>query len=314
VDGNAINCYLPGTRVSGRFIAGSKSRYEGPTVELVTADGTHLTVTPNHPVMRADGLVAAAEIRVGDYLLANSLKIEDPARPVTLDDQAVEPLIEEVFGSLLEVGHSLGTRVNAVDFHGDGAFMDDKVHVVRTDRALPYGRIAEFAETLNNLALEHADAVSSSVTGPQSQSLLSIDLTPTGLVGGSGIGAPLLVGHFGSTGESPCGPVISPKSGTTKPPHDHGSGNTEFFGKSLDRYTGQVASVQVVEVRRGYFSGHVYDLEEVSGLMVANGIIASNCKCTTSEAIVDEKGQPVSKGLVDRLQKAATAWEEKNGA
>lgn len=60
-------------------------------------------------------------------------------------------------------------------------------------------------------------------------------------------------------------------------------------------------------------SGHLYTVEEERDWYAVDGN-AINCKCTTSEAIVDEKGQPVSKGLVDRLQKAAAAWEEKNGA
>ena len=60
-------------------------------------------------------------------------------------------------------------------------------------------------------------------------------------------------------------------------------------------------------------SGHLYTVEEERDWYAVDGN-AVNCKCTTSEAIVDEKGQPVSKGLVYRLQKAAAAWEEKNGA
>ena len=44
---------------------------------------------------------------------------------------------------------------------------------------------------------------------------------------------------------------------------------------------------RVVEVRDHEFSGHVYDLQSVSGWMVAQGIICSNCRCV-SEPVVDE--------------------------
>lgn len=60
-------------------------------------------------------------------------------------------------------------------------------------------------------------------------------------------------------------------------------------------------------------SGHLYTVEEERDWYAEDGN-AVNCKCSTSEALVDDKGQAVSKGLVDRLQKAAAAWEEKNGA
>lgn len=60
-------------------------------------------------------------------------------------------------------------------------------------------------------------------------------------------------------------------------------------------------------------SGNLYTVQEERD-WYAEGANSINCKCGSSEAIVDEKGQPVSKGLVDRLQKAAAAWEEKHGA
>lgn len=60
-------------------------------------------------------------------------------------------------------------------------------------------------------------------------------------------------------------------------------------------------------------SGHLFTVEEERDWYAVDGN-AANCKCTASEAIVDEKGQPVSKGLVDRLQKAAAAWEKKQNA
>lgn len=60
-------------------------------------------------------------------------------------------------------------------------------------------------------------------------------------------------------------------------------------------------------------SGHLYTVEDERDWYAEEGN-AINCKCTTSEALVDAEGKPVSKGLVDRLQKAAAAWEEKQNA
>lgn len=58
-------------------------------------------------------------------------------------------------------------------------------------------------------------------------------------------------------------------------------------------------------------SGHLFTVQEERD-WYAEDANAINCKCTTSEALVDDNGQPVSKGLVDRLQKAAADWESKN--
>jgi len=58
-------------------------------------------------------------------------------------------------------------------------------------------------------------------------------------------------------------------------------------------------------------SGHLFTVQEERDWYAEDGN-AINCKCSTSEALVDDNGQPVSKNLVDRLQKAATDWEAKN--
>lgn len=60
-------------------------------------------------------------------------------------------------------------------------------------------------------------------------------------------------------------------------------------------------------------SGHLYTVEQERDWYAVDGN-AVNCKCSTSEVLVDENGKPRSPGLVDRLQKAAAAWEEKQKA
>jgi len=58
-------------------------------------------------------------------------------------------------------------------------------------------------------------------------------------------------------------------------------------------------------------SGRLFTVQEERDWYAVDGN-SVNCKCGSSEVLVDDKGQPLSKGLVDRLQKAAAAWEEKN--
>ena len=59
-------------------------------------------------------------------------------------------------------------------------------------------------------------------------------------------------------------------------------------------------------------------LEEVSGLMIANGIIASNCKCSQQSVLVDDDGKPQFPDTITKLkqeyksmQARGYAWAEK---
>ena len=67
---------------------------------------------------------------------------------------------------------------------------------------------------------------------------------------------------------------------------------------------------QVVDVVEGHFSGHVYDLQEVSGLMIAGGIIASNCKCGLSEILLNDDGTPLSSNVVRKMTERREAYEK----
>lgn len=55
--------------------------------------------------------------------------------------------------------------------------------------------------------------------------------------------------------------------------------DAERFSHVLDLHSGVVESDGVVSVIRKGYSGHVYDFQEVSGLMIAGGILTSNCRC-----------------------------------
>jgi len=58
-------------------------------------------------------------------------------------------------------------------------------------------------------------------------------------------------------------------------------------------------------------SGQIFTVEEERDWF-AEGSTAINCKCSSSEVLVDENGEPRSKGLIDRLRAASAEWEKKN--
>lgn len=352
-DGNAINCYLPGTRVRGRFVAGSKAKYDGPALHIVTASGQSLSVTPNHPLLTPQGLVPARQIAEGDYLVRNTLNVGDVSDQRALDGDLASALIEDVFGSLVQVGKSFRAYRSAVDFHGDGKFLNEDIHVVRADRPLALGCKASLAEGLDKLKLELAYPDLAATAGPGDPTLQGVDLAPSGYVRGADKGLTLFGRGIGSALESPLGPVSVSKTPLGEPTIERDSRNTGIPGNGEDRFapldmpfvqsfnvesvlkldtaglksdgsephgerliahagfcsqvlepfSGFTALDEVIEVYEFTFAGHVYDLEEESGLMVAEELFASNCKCAQTEVLVDDAGNPLSPSIVERAQR-----------
>jgi SPP1 gp7 family putative phage head morphogenesis protein len=57
------------------------------------------------------------------------------------------------------------------------------------------------------------------------------------------------------------------------------SAHAGLLRELLERNPGQVALDEVVSVREFEWSGHVYDFTTTTGLMVAGGLVVSNCRC-----------------------------------
>ena len=55
-------------------------------------------------------------------------------------------------------------------------------------------------------------------------------------------------------------------------------GYTVLARQLLDGLAGPVALDKIVEIRKDYFSGHVYNLQSEKGWFIANGIITHNCR------------------------------------
>ena len=358
---NSINCFVPDTMVSGRFHAGSKAKYRGPIVNIVTASGRNLTVTPNHPVMGSGGLVAAAEVNKGDNLLAYGVKNKNSVGVFALDSELGHARIQDVFSSLSDIGHSSFTGVSAVDFHGDGRLMDEDVNVVLSNRLLTGACDTHVGETLDYIKLKHSDSVSS-YSGSLGNPLETLLNTTDCIVSGRGICKPFLCGHIGMSnyccvGHTPPTETDIPKQSvygdpgyaspladglncfTTnvggveggdvnfipqlgnilrglepsikEPDVNRPTGNANIFGDLLDANSVFAFLDEVVDINISFFDGHVYDLQEKSGLMIANGLIISNCKCSTIEVIL-ENGEVLYPSVIEKAKKqealfAATA-------
>lgn len=131
-------CVPAGVEVFGPQIQASTTRwFVGQLVEIRTAGGRHLSVTPNHPVLTTEGWVSAGDLNQGCYVVcARPRERGVAATGSTPHDYQRPAFIEDVARSFDRPG-LVGTIVvptAPVDFHGDGSGSD--VHVVRADSLL----------------------------------------------------------------------------------------------------------------------------------------------------------------------------------
>jgi hypothetical protein len=127
--------------------------YSGELTELITASGKTLRATPNHPVLTLSGWKPIGSIQEGDEV------VEVPQQSLWAagKDQydRIVPMIQDVFGTLQELGISESLCTEPASFHGDGA--DGYVDAVAATRRLSIDWQAELPQRLDEFALAKAD-------------------------------------------------------------------------------------------------------------------------------------------------------------
>ena len=282
--GNVINCFPGDTLVSGASVeAGYRRWYEGELVEIATASGLHLAGTPNHPVLTRGGWAPLGSLQEGDEVIGR--RVGDLVRPVEPQVVDVPAPIEQVFGSLTEMGLSHRVVGSTVDFHGDGS--DREVEVVRVNSLLGRGAYPSGAEQVGNDGLDRLlDApgmLQSQGPGvaPGGDGGDGVSLAPAGSVGLGGQLTALVGTH----------PTHPDRVGLPDPADwdamgeqesaNRGAADAEALRDGLLRLPFEVGPDQVVSVERRQFAGHVYNLQTVSGWYIGNGIVVHNCRCAS---------------------------------
>ena len=282
------NCYLPGTVVRGEFEASLKSNYSGPAREVLTLSGNRLAVTANHPILTLRGWLPANQVHKGDYAISYSPKV--PALPVIdKHDHNGPAAVEDVFKALATSGGSIpatlrgGPGTGSVDLHGDAKWTDGKVDVVAADWKLLDNVKASSPKGHGKLVFEPAPLEESSVggLGAQQLRLRGVPLTTTGLP--CGTQSPLDEAAV-SLESSPLDRFrlgLSPElDAILKESAPEARTRNSFpVAQLLERHPGQIFADQVVQVVDFNHTGHVYDLQTKTGTMIAQGIVASNCRC-----------------------------------
>lgn len=278
----------------GSVEAATRQKFVGEIVELSTASGNFVRVTPNHPVLTDKGWIPAGLIRKGDNVF-RSLRGERPVdgRP----DVAQRPSrIEDVFAAASVTGRLLRVPTTAEDFHGDGS--DNEVDVVWTasDLALPLDVLS--VQQPSELCLMHAHGLGVPLVGQGAFDGLAgtrFAASRSNIRGGGDRGALLDGGAFvsqsgGSLRSARFNPTAAQFSGD-------GIASYAEQGRALiDRLAGKVERDSVIECRRVSFAGHVFNLQTAEGWYVADNIVLSNCNCSV-KPIPDGGEADIRKGF-----------------
>lgn len=287
-----INCFPADTLVSGSFIAGLSARYAGELVEFHTASGLALRVTPNHPVATPDGFVAANQLRKGDYVIRHCGWAGGQWPSVGARAQKKEQgpsRIGDVFGALLGLGLREQCGIRAYDLHGDGIGVQGDVDVVRPARSLLHDRNPSSAEFSGERVFEKAAPMQALLAG---SCALDLSRKRIGLAASGGPGSTALSLDSSSAHGAPFQPLrFGPAANMNAALREHAgysvSSDAEFIRELFERYAGLVAVDQIVEIRKKDFLGQVFDLQSTGGWMVSQGIVSSNCRCTTVSEVFD---------------------------
>lgn len=292
-------CVIPGTIVGGpSALAALRREYEGVVVDITTAAGHHLTVTPNHPVLTSDGWVPSGALREGDELLSATGEQGHVVGGPSEDDSPA--LAEDRFRSLSMVTTATRGTVpgSPEQFHGDGGYAE--VEIVARDGLLWNEVQASLDEGLPKANL----AIGPGMLAARRLSLDGLgsrDVVGSGPVraaaGGVGfldLGESIRCGHPGGSHETGVGVSSDSDPGLLEDSTDRGAGDAKGLRDRVLAFPGEVPGDDIFRkiegsrsVRRDtatviahrFYRGHVYNFQTADGWYFANSIVTHNCDC-----------------------------------
>lgn len=279
-----INCFPGAVSVRGQFVAGARFLYAGQVLEIKTALGHTLAVTPNHPIATMRGFQPAHRLKKGDYVLAYRGGLEE--HPPTLlhprqspDNKQDGPAaIEQVFQALRRRGSTTTAGYVPSHFDGDAVQGHGDIDVVTIDGALGEECQAQGCEDQRQLALEASELVLSS-HACHGEVLLVNGRVRSALSGSQRSSVRVQVA--GKTPSQACRVGLTTQLDilVLKVADEHAVRDAGFFAEIHQRAAGAVLLDQILEIRDYTFRGYVYDLQSLSGLIIASNLLTSNCRC-----------------------------------
>lgn len=292
-----FNC-LPGdaqVTASGGIAAVYRRLYKGPLYVIKTANGHMLRVTPNHPVLTADGWKPANLVHVGDKVFTSNII---PSKSVANDQKNnAVTTAEDIFRAFRESSAVFSVEVptTAPDFHGDASIAQsaEQIAVVLANRELLLTVNPNLLKTLLDFNLKQSNLAASS-GGHAAQSFVAVGQSALCNVGSGGKGLAFSCTSTSHAGELLLAPVPQLATGLKNDPLNGTWRDAESIrdAANADALIKQgYDQADVCWIGREPFSGHVYNFETETGTYCADSILTHNCRSTTVPVIdYDELG------------------------
>lgn len=308
-----INCFLPDTIVSGDFIAGSKVYYSGKIVEIHTASGKRLSITPNHRIATDSGWIKANELTKGMNAIGNCDVINSHNGGKVNNQQSVST-IKDIFESIgIHGTFRLMDIITGLYFDGDSKFMNGAINIV--DMNIELG--ISIDSVIASKGIENINFMITETMNIFMESNCSLDFFRDRMLStfGSnpcftalpynGIG---VLFDFGPFKFFSVGPSSGLYTGLCKQSKYNPSAYSKFNTKLFDALTGIIQFDEIIDIVYHDFSGHVYDLQSLDGYIMSNGIMSSNCRCSVG-TFFDDEGPRMTSAELDAEW---DAWSAKN--
>jgi hypothetical protein len=256
------NCLLGDTVVAAEGVSKQYKRWFDGEVVTISIAGQNITATPNHPILTERGWVAAGKLQVSDRLY----------KRLDWNNLVINPDNDYVVARIEEIGRSINVPngvfpvtmpLTPEDFHGD-VTVNTEVEIIDTDGLLPnnrtkrkklliyklfrnthlFGKLFKMNRSINRLA---------GWLSLNTQCLISSLSTSLTSFGSSTLGLNPISFAYASHGQV--------KNLESLP--ETASSNSDTLSNIVGRFTGKIALVEIENVSRRKFSGHVYNLTSV---------------------------------------------------
>jgi hypothetical protein len=275
-------CLLPGStcKAPGGDIAIIRQMFSGEAIKFTIANGTQISVTPDHMFLTPNGWAAAKLLRKGDNIIY--CPSSDESR--SPNNNGSESTIENIFNTLaITCGMRTGIMPTASeDLNGDWWFDDSNVDIVWTDGFL--------RDTIKTSGYKHIENLDFKRRYDTTKSFLACDGTLTNsinrlrnssdcIICGSRESSSFFRARLGHSQEHSIAFPSLDNSIFIKDSDNDRSSTIEFFRENLNGIPGIIELNEIIAIDSSVYHGYVYDVQSISTLLICNGILTSNCRC-----------------------------------
>jgi hypothetical protein len=277
------NCILADTAIlASNILNGISSFYKGIVIKIFLADGNTISVTPNHMLLTPYGFIFAKALREGDDVIS----CPDFKRVITGDpnDNGQPARIDNILKSFSESGGSTSARVptSSEYLHGDGKFCKGNINIVRADGFLRDANNPSRFKHTNGYRFNTRRDIDSLVSGGALAKFFNGALTAShGVMGRARESLALFNSRMLHAGEHSFAFISKYYPAFSKIATDYRAATFKSLGKFQHRYAGIIQPAKIVGIQKDFLSTHVFDLHTQSSLYIGNGVMSSNCRCSS---------------------------------